>query len=152
MSENIAVHFMTGAKKIGVNIALEKGRFAELSKKLKERRCQMMGLAWGGDWPDAQNFIQLMYGPNSSPGSNNMNFDHPEVNRLYEQASSMPEGPARNKLYRRINDIVIDQVPFIGAMARTRDYLIPHDTQNFKPEEMFHHHAKFVRLKSCGNP
>jgi oligopeptide transport system substrate-binding protein len=149
-AENIAVQFITRVKKIGVNVRLEKSRFAELSKKLKEKRCQMMGLAWGGDWPDAQNFIQLMYGPNASPGSNNVNFNHPKVNALYRKASVMGDGPARNKIYQQINDIVLEEVPFIGAMARTRDYLIPHDTLNFKPEEMFHNHAKFLRMKSWG--
>ncbi len=149
-TQAIAAQFIRGAKKIGVNIRLEATRFAELSKKLKEKRCQMMGLAWGGDWPDAQNFIQLMYGPNASPGSNTTNFNHPEVNKLYEKASVMQDSPERTRLYQVINKIVIENVPFMGAQARTRDYLINPDTQGYIPEEMFHQHAKFVSLKSWG--
>jgi ABC-type transport system substrate-binding protein len=146
-----AARFLKNAERIGVKINYEAMRFAELSKKLRNRQCQMMGLAWGGDWPDAQNFIQLMYGPNKSPGSNNMNFDHPEVNRLYEKTITMPDGPIRNKIYQQINDIVLESVPFIGSMARTRDYLIPKETKNFKPEEMIHSHGKFVRMTNWKN-
>ncbi|MFH2201872.1 MAG: ABC transporter substrate-binding protein [Elusimicrobiota bacterium] len=146
-SMNIATHFIGAAKKLGVKVIYDASRFAELSKKIKERRCQMMGLAWGADWPDAQNFIQLMYGPNKSPGSNGTNYDNPVVNRLYERAAVMPEGPERHKIFQEINRIVIEDVPFTGSMARTRDYLIPHGTLNFKPEEMIHNHAKYIRLK-----
>lgn len=145
-----AAFFIANAKKIGVDIEYESMRFAELSKKLRLKQCQMMGLAWGGDWPDAQNFIQLMYGPNKSPGSNNTNFDHPEVNRLYEKTATMQDGPKRNAIYQQINDLVLENVPFMGSMARTRDYLIPENTLNFKPEEMIHSHAKFIRLKEWG--
>ena len=145
-----AAQFIRNVERIGVKIRYESMRFAELSQKLNEKRCQMMGLAWGGDWPDAQNFIQLLYGPNASPGSNNLNYDNPQVNALYEKASVMQDGPERNALYARINKIAVEDVPFIGSMARTRDYLWDENTLNFKPEEMFHHHAKFIRLKSWG--
>jgi ABC-type transport system substrate-binding protein len=144
--------FIKNAEKIGVKIRFEAMRFAELSKKLKEKRCQIMGLAWGGDWPDAQNFVQLAYGPNKSPGSNNYNYDVPEVNKLYEQALPMPPSPERDVLYRKINARILEDQPFHGSMARTRDYLIPPDTLNFKPEEMLSNHAKYIRLKSWGEP
>ena len=142
-----ASFFIKNAEKIGVKIRYEAMRFAELSKKLKEKRCQIMGLAWGGDWPDAQNFVQLAYGPNKSPGSNNYNYDKPEVNRLYKESLPMPPSPARDKIYQRINAIILEDQPFHGSMARTRDYLIPADTLNFKPEEMIPNHAKYVRMK-----
>ena len=44
--------------------------------------------------------------------------------------------------------MVIEDVPFIGSMARTRDYLISFDAKNFKPEEMIHNHEKYARLAS----
>ncbi|RME45608.1 MAG: hypothetical protein D6795_16425, partial [Deltaproteobacteria bacterium] len=140
------------AQRIGLRVRIDQMRFAELTRKLKEGRCQMMGLAWGADWPDAQNFIQLVYGPNRSPGSNNMNYDNPVVNALYEKASVMPDSPERNAIYRQINRIVLEDVVFLGSMARTRDYLIPFGTKNFKPEEMFHNHEKYVRLERWGAP
>ena len=141
-----AADFIRNVKQINVTVQYEAMRFAELSQKLKQKRCQMMGLAWGGDWPDAQNFVQLMYGPNASPGSNNLNYNNPEVNRLYEQASVTLDASERDRLYQQINKIVIEDTPFLGSMARTRDYLIPAGTLNFKPEEMIHSHAKYVRL------
>ena len=143
-----AAHFIRNVKRIGVTVQYEPMRFAELTRKLRQKRCQMMGLAWGGDWPDAQNFVQLVYGPNTSPGSNNLNYNNPEVNRLYEKASVTLDSAERNRLYQLINQIVLEDVPFIGSMARTRDYLIPKGTLNFKPEEMIHTHAKYMRLKS----
>jgi ABC-type transport system substrate-binding protein len=142
-----AAAFIRNVKRIGVKIRYEAMRFAELSAKLKQKRCQMMGLAWGGDWPDAQNFIQLAYGPNKSPGSNNANYDNPKLNKIYEKASVMPDSPERNALYQQMNQIAIEDSAYMGSMARTRDYLVPFGTKNFKPEEMIHTHAKYIRLE-----
>ncbi|MDE2293097.1 MAG: hypothetical protein KGL53_13535 [Elusimicrobia bacterium] len=147
-----AAMFIRDVEKIGVHIDYQPMRFAELSQKLKEKRCQIFSLAWGGDWPDAQNFVQLVYGPNKSPGANDFNYDNPAVNKLYEEAMPLPPGPRRDVLYQRINSLVLEDQPFEGSMARTRDYLIPFGTLNFKPDEMLHTHAKYIRLSSWGEP
>ena len=71
----------------------------------------------------------------------------PVLNKIYEKASVMPDTPERNKLYAEMNAIAIEDSAYMGSMARTRDYLIPFGTMNFKPEEMIHTHAKYIRLK-----
>ncbi len=41
---------------------------------------------WNADYPDAENFMQLLYGPNAGQ-ENNARFDLPEFNRLYERGA-----------------------------------------------------------------
>ncbi len=43
--------------------------FGDFNKKVKQRECTLIGMAWGLDYPDAENVLQLFYGPNGSPGS-----------------------------------------------------------------------------------
>ena len=84
-------------KKIGVDMKIESVDFSTLSEMLRSRRATFFGLAWGSDYPDAENNLQLFYGPNKSPQSNNFNYDRPEFNKLYEQVRVMPPSEERTK-------------------------------------------------------
>ena len=56
--------------------------FGDLNKQWRESRLPYIAVGWGLDYPDAQNTLQLFYGPNRAPGSNSSNYDNPEYNRL----------------------------------------------------------------------
>jgi ABC-type transport system substrate-binding protein len=97
--------------------------FGEFSRAIDERRLDVFFLSWLLDYPDAQNTLQLFYGPNATPGSNNFNYDNPAFNALYEQAISMQPGPERDRLYQRMNDHVIDDCVAISGLSRKRIHL-----------------------------
>ena len=78
---------------------------------------------WGLDFPDAENTLQLFYGPNGSPGSNDANYKNPEFDRLYEQSAVMLPSPERTAVYQRMNQMLIDDCVTISGLARTRIYL-----------------------------
>ena len=44
--------------------------FGDFNRDIKNSKTQMIPMAWGLDYPDAENTLQLYYGPNHSPGSN----------------------------------------------------------------------------------
>ncbi len=49
---------------IGVRMEVEIAKWPELRKKSKLGRLQSWHLSWGADYPDGENFYQLLYGPN----------------------------------------------------------------------------------------
>ena len=93
--------------------------FGDFNKAYKQRRVMLIPTGWNMDFPDAENTIQLFYGPNETPGSNNANFRNDEFDRLYEQSAIMRESPQRTELYRRMNQIVIDECVSITGLSRT---------------------------------
>jgi len=97
--------------------------FGDISKAWKESRLPLISKGWGLDYPDAENTLQLFYGPNAAPGSNDGNYRNPEYDRLFEQASTMLPSPERTELYRRMNRMVIDDCVAITGLSRTRIYL-----------------------------
>ena len=97
--------------------------FGDFSRAMKNRRLDLLFLGWTLDYPDAQNTLQLFYGPNETPGSNNFNYRNPEFDALYDQAATMQPGPERTALYRRMNDMVIDDCVAISGLSRTRIHL-----------------------------
>jgi len=97
--------------------------FGDISRAWKENQLPLVVKGWGLDYPDAENTLQLFYGPNGSPGSNDANWRNPEFDRLYEQASVMLPSPERTALYRRMNQLVIDDCVGMSGLARNRIYL-----------------------------
>jgi oligopeptide transport system substrate-binding protein len=75
---------------------------------------------WGLDYPDAENTLQLFYGPHSSPGSNDANYRNDEYDRLFREASVMLSSPERTALYRRMNQMVVDDCVANTGLSRTR--------------------------------
>lgn len=94
--------------------------FGDFSRALRQSEIMVFFLHWALDYPDAQNTLQLFYGPHGSPGSNNANYDSPEYNRLYERAAAMAPSPERTELYRRMNRMLIDDCVVISGLSRQR--------------------------------
>lgn len=133
---------------IGIKVETNFNTFPELSDKMNKRKAQFFGLAWGADYPDAENFLQLFYGPNESPGSNSFNYKNPDFDRLFEQAKTMQPGPERTLLYSRLRAMVIEDQPMIGSMARTRYWLWNERVRHFKPEEVYYTWFKYLDVAS----
>jgi len=110
--------------------------FGDLNKQWRESRLPYIAVGWGLDYPDAQNTLQLFYGPNRAPGSNSSNYDNPEYNRLYRQAAEMQPSPERTEIYRRMNEILIDDCVTIAALSRTRIPIWHKETLQFPPGGM----------------
>lgn len=97
--------------------------FGDISRAWKRSELPLVAAGWGLDYPDAENTLQLFYGPNSSPGSNSANYRNPDYDALYVQSSVMLPSPERTAIYRRMNQMVIDDCVAITGLARTRIYL-----------------------------
>jgi ABC-type transport system substrate-binding protein len=110
---------------IGVKIKVLQNPWPELQKKITTRNIMAYGIAWGADYPDAENFLQLLYGPNRAPGANGSGYDNPELNRLYKTASIMQDSPERTALYEKMNRIAAEQVPWVYGVHR-QNFVLRH--------------------------
>ena len=96
---------------IGLKIEFKKDKLPELRKMARLGKIPMAGDGWNADYPDAENFMQLLYGPNAGQ-ENTARFNLPEFNRLFEQARSLPDSPERTKLFDRMTELVIAYAPW----------------------------------------
>jgi ABC-type transport system substrate-binding protein len=104
---------------IGIHIRFKEAKWPDLNKESKASQLQMSNfLSWYADYPDADNFLQLLYGPNASPQSNFANFDLPAFNILYERAKKMPDSPERTKLYQQMTELFLAYAPWKLGMHR----------------------------------
>lgn len=136
--------FARQLRRVGIELDLHVHSFPELDALIKKKQAQMFNLSWGSDYPDAENNLALFYGPNRVPGSNNFNYSNPEYDALYEQIRTMAPSPERTAIYRRMRDLVIEDCPAIGSMARTRYFVWNRRVRNLKPDETWYTWLKFV--------
>jgi len=88
-----------GADAIGVRMVFNAGKFGDTLKQAKACQVMMWGAAWGADYPDGENFMQLLYGPNTGQ-SNNGCYESKSFDALYDKMRAMPlEAPGRNLLF-----------------------------------------------------
>ncbi|MCP4447696.1 MAG: hypothetical protein GY811_20520 [Myxococcales bacterium] len=146
-SEEQAEVFARALKRIGIKLTVNINSFSELSTKLKKKRAQMFGLSWGADYPDAENFLQLFYGPNEAPGSNNFNYANPVYDELYARGSILQPSPERTSIYQQMREILIEDVPSLGHMARIRFYLWHGRLTNLLPDEIHKNWRKYLNIK-----
>ena len=79
----------------------------------------MRGDGWNADYPDAENFMQLLYGPNAGQ-ANQSRFNLPEFNKLYEQARALPDSPERTALFNRMTELVVAYAPWRLTITSSR--------------------------------
>jgi ABC-type transport system substrate-binding protein len=92
--------------------------FGDIAKAWSNSELPMVSKGWGLDYPDAENTLQLFFGPNASPGSNDANYRNPEYDRLFREAAVMLPSPERTALYRRMNELVVEDCVAISGLSR----------------------------------
>ena len=108
---------------IGIRMQTDVAKWPDLRKKSKLGKLQNWHLAWSADYPDGENFYQLLYGPNCG-SSNDGCFQLPEFDALYEKAASLPPGPERTAIYNQMARIVTVYAPWKLHSHRKRNQLV----------------------------
>ncbi|HEV7822319.1 MAG TPA: ABC transporter substrate-binding protein [Burkholderiales bacterium] len=122
---------------IGIRISIRKERFAELIKLDKQCRLMMRNSAWIADYPDGDNFMQLLYGPNTGQSNGSCYRSH-EFDRLYEQSRLLPDGPARDRLYHDMTRLMEVHTVWILADSRYRNVLLHPHVLGYKKHPVMH--------------
>ena len=84
---------------IGIRMQFEPGKFSDTLKAAKACHVMMWQASWTADYPDGDNFMQLLYGPNTGE-SNNGCYESKAYDALYEKSLTLPPTSVeRNRLF-----------------------------------------------------
>lgn len=138
--------------RIGVVLEPSYNNWPAFLQKIERRQAQLFSLTWIGDYPDAQNFLQLFASENASPGPNRANYHSEEFDRLYRELIALPESPEREALCRQAAAVVLEDSPWIltahpMAFSVRRDRL-----QNYRRHDFPWGMEKYWRLEDGMQP
>lgn len=131
---------------IGVVLKASYNNWPTFLEKMERRQCQLYSLGWVADYPDAENFLQLFYGPNASPGPNHSNYVNPEFDRLYETVRVMQDSPERTALYEKMSDLIIEDCPWIFQSIPLAFGLQHQWIRNYKYHDFPYGMQKYYRI------
>lgn len=97
---------------IGLRVVFKSDKKTEIIKASRLGTVQMFESNWIADFPDGDNFYQLLYGPNAGR-ANYARFNLPEYNVRYERARVLSDGAERNKLYFEMNQLLHAYNPWV---------------------------------------
>lgn len=97
--------------------------YGDYHRAYSQGKVTLINSSWTMDYPDVENNMQLYYGPNASPGSNSANYNNPAYDRLYESSSTLSESPERTRIYREMNQLLMDDCASIAGISRTLLFL-----------------------------
>ena len=100
-------------RKIGIVLKANYNTWPAFIEKMNRRQAQLFQLGWVADYPDAENFLQLFYSKNQSPGPNHTNYRNGDFDRMYEQVRVMQDSPERTAMYKQMAQIIIEECPWI---------------------------------------
>jgi oligopeptide transport system substrate-binding protein len=131
---------------IGVRLEIHKDRFPELIKLENQCRLMMRGAAWIADYPDGDNFMQLLYGPNTGQ-SNNACYRSPQYDQRYERSRQLPDGAERNKLYREMARIMETDTVWMLTDSRYRNVLMQPRVKGYTKHPVMHAEWLYIDLE-----
>jgi ABC-type transport system substrate-binding protein len=117
---------------IGLKIEFRKDRLPELRKMARLGKIPMRSDGWNADYPDAENFMQLLYGPNAGQ-ENQARFKLPAFDKLFEEARRLPDSPERTRLFDRMTELVLAYAPWRLSYHLIEDQLLHPWVKGYEP-------------------
>jgi ABC-type transport system substrate-binding protein len=96
---------------LGVEIEIQQMSWPRFLDGLGERQFQMFSLGWIADYPDPENFLDLLF--HSQSEYNHIAYHNPEVDALLEQARTESDDDRRLGLYRQVEEMLVWDVAWI---------------------------------------
>jgi ABC-type transport system substrate-binding protein len=136
---------------IGLKIVFRKDGLQDLRKMARQGKLPMRADGWNADYPDGENFMQLLYGPNVGQ-ENHARFSLPEFDKLYDAAHRLPDSPERTRLFDRMTELVLAYAPWRLMEHRIEDQLSQAWVRNFKPHPVRNAVWRYVDIDSTKRP
>jgi ABC-type transport system substrate-binding protein len=101
--------------KLNVQLEIRATDYNQFQEKMLKGKQQIFWWGWNADYPDAENFLFLLYGPNSKArfeGDNTANYDNPEYDKRFRALALLDDGPVKQKLIDEMVDILRTDSPW----------------------------------------
>ena len=135
--------------KIDIQLEVRATDNNQFQDKVRKGKHQVFWLGWNADYPDAENFMFLLYGPNSksvSDGENTANYQNPEYDKLFAQLKMLDDGPQKQAVIDQMVKILQDDAPWSMGFYPWASLAVQSWVHNTKPAILIRDHGRYLRL------
>ena len=138
--------------KLGIQLEVRATDNNQFQDKVRKGKHQFFWYGWNADYPDAENFLVLMYGPNGkslSDGENDTNYSNPEYDRLFERLKTLDDGPEKQAVIDQMIHILQVDAPESFGFFPYSSAAVQHWIYNSKPSIMVLDRGRYLRLDAA---
>ena len=120
--------------------------------KVRKGKHQVFWTGWNADYPDAENFMFLLYGPNAksvSDGENTWNYQNPDYDKLFTQLKALDDGPEKQAVIDKMMAILREDAPMSFGFYPYSSVAIQGWMGNSKPAILIRDHGRYLRLDTA---
>ena len=141
--------FKKQLKKLDIQLLPRPTDYNRFQEKMRKGNAQLFLWGWNADYPDPENFLFLLYGPNGKVehhGENAANYNNPEFDRLFEKMKNMDNSPERQAIIDEMVEIVRRDAPWLWGL-HPKQFALSHSWYyNSKPNLMANNSLKYKRI------
>ncbi len=135
--------------KLGINLVVRATDYNRFQEKVRKGTAQIYQWGWNADYPDPENFMFLLYGPNAKferNGENASNYANAKFDRLFEAMKNMENGEPRQRLIDQMVKVARRDSPWLWGYHPLA-FSLHHDWyKNAKPNLMANNQLKYKRI------
>jgi ABC-type transport system substrate-binding protein len=135
--------------KLNLQLEVRDTDYNRFQDKVRKGAQQLFVWGWNADYPDPENFLFLLYGPQSRAkfqGENSANYANPQYDRLFERMRDMQDSPERDALIDRMVEIAREDAPWVWGWHPKEYSLIHAWMGNMKPNKMARNKMKYYQV------
>ncbi|HMK14104.1 MAG TPA: ABC transporter substrate-binding protein [Burkholderiales bacterium] len=138
--------------KLDLQLVVRATDYNRFQEKIRKGDAQIFYWGWNADYPDPENFLFLLAGPQGKvkfDGENAANYDNPEYNELFERMKNMDNSPQRQVIIDKMVSIARKDAPWVWGF-HPKDFGLYHGwMQNVKPNQMARNNLKYERIDAA---
>ncbi len=135
--------------KLGIQLEIRATDFNQFQDKTLKGKHQIYWYGWLADYPDAENFLFLLYGPNAkskSNGENVSNYENADYDRLYEQLKTLDDGTKKQEVIDKMVTILQRDAVWSFGYFPWGGQAFQQWVYNGKPSILMNDRAKYYRV------
>ena len=135
--------------KLDLQLVVRATDYNRFQDKIRKGNAQIFQWGWNADYPDPENFLFLLHGPQSRAkhdGENSANYANPEYDRLFEQMKNMENGAERQAIIDQMLEIARHDAPWVWGLHPKEYSLFQPWMFNQKPNQMARNGLKYQRI------
>lgn len=138
-------------QKIDIQLNIRATDYNRFQEKMEKGNAQIYFWGWFADYPDPENFLFLLYGPNGRVGSggsgvNSSNYNNPQYNILFDQMKNMEDSPQRLAIIQKMLAIIKRDMPWASAFHPQSFVLNNAWVSNYKPHGISKANLKYQNI------
>jgi ABC-type oligopeptide transport system substrate-binding subunit len=134
---------------INVQLVIRSTDYNRFQDKVRRGDTQMFYYGWNADYPDPENFLFLLHGPQGKvkfAGENAANYKNPHYDALFEQMKNMDNDDERQRIINQMLEILRHDSPWLFGF-HPKEYSLHHAWLfNSKPNNMASNYIKYLRV------